>query len=112
MQGFIKAHIFTLYMPKVRYKQKCIRCKKNWVEVSRGQRYPLCYDCHKPDLDKEIKDPKMKKLFNIPEEFYKRSPFLRDIKLNYLRFDKLSEKQIEAFKDTVKKMKETTSSSS
>ena len=32
--------------------------------------------------------------------------FLRDIKINYLRFGKLSERQIEAFKKVVKKMKE------
>ena len=48
----------------------------------------------------------MKKLFNIPEEFYKENSFLRNIKVSYLRFDKLSERQIEAFEKTVAKMKE------
>ena len=48
----------------------------------------------------------MKKMFNIPEEFYKENAFLRDIKINYLRFGKLSEKQIEFFKKAVKKMEE------
>ena len=57
-------------------------------------------------MEGEIKDPKMKKMFDIPEEFYKKNMFLRSIKINYLRFGKLSEKQIEAFKKTVKKMKE------
>jgi len=54
----------------------------------------------------EIKDAAMKKLLNIPEEFYKENSFLRSIKINCLRFGKLSEKQVEAFKKTVKKMKE------
>lgn len=90
----------------VRYKQKCFKCRKNWVTVSRGNNFALCYDCQKDDLNKEVKDPEMKKLFDIPEEFYKKNSFLRSIKLNYFRFDKLTEKQIEAFKKTVEKMKE------
>ena len=76
------------------------------MTVGRGQRFTLCYDCQKEDLNKEVKDPEMKKLFDIPEEFYKKNSFLRSIKINYFRFDKLSEKQIEAFKKTVEKMKE------
>jgi len=88
------------------FQQKCFRCKKNYVTVSRGQRYIICYDCQKPDLQKNIKDPKMKKFFNIPEEFYQKNSFLRDIKVKYLQFGELSEKQIEAFKKTVKKYKE------
>ena len=89
----------------IRFKQKCMRCKKNYVEVSRNQRYILCYDCQKADITKPIKDPKMKKFFDIPEEFYKDHSFLRSIKVNYLRYGKLSEKQIEAFKKTVEKLK-------
>ena len=89
-----------------RYKQKCYRCRKNYVLVSSGQRFAVCYDCQKADLAKDIKDPKMKKFFDIPEEFYKENSFLRDIKSNYLRFGKLTERQIEAFKKTVKNMKE------
>lgn len=73
--------------------------------VSRNQRYAICYDCQKDELNKEIKDPKMKKLFNIPEEFYKENSFLRSIKSNYLRFGNLTEKQVEAFKKTVKNLK-------
>jgi len=56
-------------------------------------------------LEGEIKDPKMKKFFDIPEEFYKQNSFLADIKLNYLKFGKLTEKQIEAFKRTVGRLK-------
>ena len=48
----------------------------------------------------------MKKFFNIPEEFYQKNSFLRDIKIKYLQFGELSEKQIDAFKKTVKKYKE------
>jgi len=93
-------------MPAAKYKEKCRRCKKNYVTVTWRQRYPLCYDCQKKEMSGEIKDPKLKKMFNVPEEFYKENAFLRNIKINYLRFGSLSEKQIEAFKETVKKMKE------
>lgn len=90
------------------YQQKCIKCKKNYVTVSswKSKKYVLCYDCEKGELEGEIKDPKMKKMFDIPEELYKKSLFLRDIKKNYLRFGQLTEKQVEAFKKTVEKMKE------
>jgi len=89
----------------IRYKQRCMRCKKNYVTVTSRQRYVICYECQIKDIDTEIKDPKMKKLFDIPEEYYRKNNFLADIKLNYLRFGKLSEKQIEAFKKTVEKLK-------
>ena len=45
-------------------------------------------------------------MFEIPEEFYKKSLFLRDIKIKYIRFGELSEKQIAAFKKVVKEMEE------
>jgi hypothetical protein len=89
----------------VKYKQKCSRCKKHYVLASWRKSYVLCYECEKKDLNQEIKDPKMKKLFNIPEEFYKENSFLRSIKLNYFRFENLSDKQIEVFKKVVKDMK-------
>ena len=54
----------------------------------------------------KVKDPKMKKMFDIPEEFYKENSFLRDIKVKYLQWGGLTERQIEAFKKTVEKMKE------
>jgi len=93
-------------MPAAKYKEKCRRCKKNYVTVTWKQRYPLCYDCQKNEMSGEIKNAKMKRLFNIPEDFYKENAFLRSIKINYLRFGKLSDKQIDAFKETVKKLKE------
>jgi len=88
------------------FKQKCWKCRKNFVLVSSNQKYVICYDCQKDELNKKIKDPIMAELFNIPEEFYKESSFLRSIKSNYLRFGELSEKQIEAFKKVVKEMTE------
>ena len=75
------------------------------VLVTSRTQFPLCYDCQKNDLNKEIKDSKMKAMFDIPEEFYKESLFLRSIKLNYLRFGKLSPKQIEWFKKVADEMK-------
>ena len=89
----------------VKYKQKCFKCRKNWVTVTRRDKFVICYDCQKETLNKKIKDPKMKELFDIPEEFYRQNTFLRSIKMNYIRFEKLSEKQIAAFKKTIKEMK-------
>ena len=89
----------------VKYKQKCFICKKNYVVVTGRQRWVICYDCQKSELKGEIKDPKMKKMFNIPEEFYKENSFLRDIKSKYLKYKELTENQINAFKKVVKEMK-------
>lgn len=90
----------------IRYKQKCSRCKKNYVIVTSRQKSIVCYNCQKKDMEREIKVPEMKKLFDIPEEYYSENSFLRNIKICYLRFGKLTEKQAEAFKKTVKKLKE------
>mgnify|MGYP001562870803 FL=1 len=77
------------------------------VVVTAKTRFTVCYDCQKDELQGEIKNPKMKDMFNIPEEFYKDSLFLRNIKINYLKFGKLSDKQIEWFKRVVEDMKKT-----
>ena len=90
----------------VQYKQRCFRCKKNYVLISGRNKFPLCYDCQKKELNKKIKDKKMEKFFDIPEEFYKENIFLRNVKIYYLRTGELSKKQVDAFKKTVKKMKE------
>ena len=87
------------------YKQKCGRCRNNFTIVRRNE-FPICHECQKGEMEGEIKDPKMKKMFDIPEEFYKESSFLRNIKINYLRFGNLTEKQIAAFKKVVGKIKE------
>ena len=92
-----------------KFKQLCGLCKKNFVVITWKERFPVCYDCNKSQLQGAVKDPKMKKLFNIPEEYYKENIFLRSIKINYLRFGNLTEKQIEAFKKTVEKFKESKS---
>lgn len=82
-----------------------MRCKKNMVLTTSANRFPLCYDCEKSELEGEITDPEMKKMFDIPEMFYRENAFLRNIKKNYLKFGKLSEKQIEVFKKVAEDMK-------
>ena len=89
----------------VRYKQKCAKCRKNYVVVGGREKYALCYDCQKRYLEGEIKSKKMKALFDIPEEYYKDNLFLRNIKIYYLKFGSLSEKQVKAFKKVVRDMK-------
>ena len=89
----------------VKYKQKCSRCRKNYVIATWRSGNIVCYECQKNELAGEINDPEMKKLLDIPEKYYKDNSFLRNIKISYLRYGKLSEKQIEAFKKTVSKMK-------
>ena len=90
----------------IEFKKKCPRCKKNFVKVTRRQETGvLCYECDKKQMQGEITDPEMKKLFDIPEEYYQQNAFLRDIKINYMRFGKLTDKQIDAFKRTVEKLK-------
>lgn len=89
----------------VSYKQRCKVCKKNMVLIEGRNQFPICYECHKKQMDKPIEDKTFKKLFDIPEEFYKENLFLRSIKINYLRYQNLSDKQIECFKKTVEKMK-------
>jgi hypothetical protein len=88
------------------FKQKCARCKTNYIIVSGRSSYgAICFDCQKKELTGEITDPEMKKMFDIPEELYRDSSFLRSIKINFLRYGKLSERQVEAFKSAVEKMK-------
>ena len=94
----------------IKYKVKCSRCRKNYVVATYRTRYPVCYECVKKELDGEIKDTKMKKLFDIPEEYYMENDFLRDIKIKYLRYGKLSDKQIESFKKAVEKLSKEKSS--
>ena len=91
----------------VEYQQRCSRCKKKFVLVSGKQRFVQCYDCQKSQLQGEIKNTKYKKMFDIPEEFYKENAFLRNIKGYYLKFGKLTENQVKAFKKVVKNLKNT-----
>ncbi|MFA5176041.1 MAG: hypothetical protein WC413_02165 [Candidatus Nanoarchaeia archaeon] len=89
----------------IKIKKLCGNCKKNYVVTTSNQNYVVCYDCQKESLKKEIKDPKMKKLFDLPEEWYKESSFLRSVKLYYLKFGTITEKQLEYFKKAVEKLK-------
>lgn len=93
-------------MAKVQFKQKCTRCKQKYVISSKSDKFIVCYDCQKKELDQEIEDPNFKELFNIPEEFYKQNIFLRSIKSSYLRFNNLTDRQIEAFKKVVKDLED------
>lgn len=87
------------------YKELCRRCKKNYVLVTWRDRFPICIECQKAEMEGEITDPKMKKMFDIPKEFYDRVNFLRSIKINYLKYGALSKKQIDTFKKVVAEMK-------
>lgn len=89
-----------------KYQEKCRRCKKNYVMVAGRRAFALCYDCQKGDMQGTIKNQKIKKFFEIPEEYYKQNSLLRNIKIHYLRFGKLTEKQKEAFKKTVEKLEQ------
>jgi len=57
-------------------------------------------------IDQPVTNKKYKKLLDIPKELYEKSVFLRNIKHAYIRFESLTEKQIAAFKKTVKELKE------
>jgi len=83
------------------YKELCKICKTERVLIKSRKQFPICIKCQMKNFDQEIKDPKFKKLFDIPKEDYINNSFLRDIKSRYLRFGNLSEKQIEVFKKVV-----------
>jgi hypothetical protein len=92
-------------MPKPKFKQRCAICKNNMVIMYSYRQFPICVDCHMKQINQEIEDPKMKKFFDHPKSLYEKSSFLRNIKQAYIRFGNLSEKQVEAFKKTVKDLK-------
>lgn len=89
-------------MPTPKFKQKCAMCKDNMVMMYSRRQFPICVDCHMKQIDKPVKDKKYQKLLDIPDELYRQSSFLRNIKHAYLRFDNLTERQVEAFKKTIK----------
>lgn len=89
----------------VKYKQLCIRCKKNRVLISRYRQLPVCMDCQMKDVDKTVEDPIFKKLFDIPRDYYIENSFLRSIRSNYQRFGGLTKNQVEAFTKVVKDIK-------
>jgi len=87
-------------MPK--FKQKCSKCG-DFTVVTRVQSNPVCYNCQKDDLVGIIDDTQMAQVFDIPEQLYMENGFLRNIKINYLRFGKLTDRQVEAFQKVVTK---------
>jgi len=93
-------------MAPIRFKKKCTRCNKNYVEVTLRTRYVVCKDCQEKEMQGEVEDPEIKKMLDIPDEFYEKNYFLRSIKVNAIRYQNLSEKQIAAFKKTVEEMTE------
>ena len=90
---------------RIEYKQKCVKCKKNFVIVTQRTPYPTCNECEKHHLEKKITDPAMKKFFDIPAEFYEKNQFLKNIKISYAKYESLTEKQRAAFEKTVAEMK-------
>ncbi|MBT4605105.1 hypothetical protein HOC01_05685 [archaeon] len=92
----------------ISFKQKCSRCKKNFVIATRRSRWVECWDCEKAIVLKKVDDPKLGPMFDIPTEYYEQNSFLRSIKKNYHRFENLTDKQVEAFKKTVQEMKDGT----
>src|SRR3989338_551692 len=91
-------------MPTPKYKQRCALCKKNMVLMYSARQFPICVDCHMKRISEQIKDKKYDFL-NIPEELYRESSFLRNIKESFLRFGTLSKKQTEVFKKVVNDLK-------
>lgn len=92
-------------MPLPKFKQKCKICKKEWVVV-RYREFPICIKCHQRQIFSEEVTNKKFAFLNIPKELYEKSRFLRNIRQSYLMYKELSEKQIAAFKKTVKDLKE------
>jgi len=93
-------------MPKAKFKILCRKCKKSYFFASFKDKYPVCYECNKEKLHTKIEDAEMRKFFEIPETLYENNLFLRDIKLKYLNYGKLTEKQMSSFKKTVEKLSE------
>ena len=56
------------------------------------------------EVEKPVNDPVFIKLFDIPKEWYEKNPFLRSVRYQYGKFGELTEKQIAAFKKTIKEM--------
>ncbi len=94
-------------MARLKFKEKCRICKTNWVVKTRRD-YPICVDCHMKQIFKQEVTDKKYQFLNIDKEIYEQSRFLRNIKQAYLMYEELTEKQIEAFKETAKKIKDGT----
>ncbi|PIN75806.1 hypothetical protein COV17_03615 [Candidatus Woesearchaeota archaeon CG10_big_fil_rev_8_21_14_0_10_36_11] len=92
-------------MPRLKFKKKCNICKDEWVLVH-PREYTICTKCHMKQIFSEEIDNKKYDFLNISKKLYEQSRFLRNIRQAYLMYKNLTVKQISAFKDTVKKVKE------
>lgn len=90
----------------IKYKTKCGLCRKNMALVTYAKQFPVCKECQMKQLKQKITDPYYKKLFNIDPKLFEENDFLRSIKINYLRFEGLTDRQVEAFKRTVEELKD------
>ena len=90
----------------VAYKQRCSSCKEKWALVrSRRQKLVVCDECQMKVVTQKVEDKEYTKMFDIPVAWYKDNPFLLSIRYQYSRFESLTERQVEAFKKTVKELK-------
>jgi len=87
-----------------KFKQKCKICKKDWVVVNRRE-FPICVACHMKQIFSEEVTKKKYDFLNVTKKTYEKSRFLRSIRQNYLMYQKLTKKQIDAFKKTVEDLK-------
>ncbi len=88
------------------YKQRCSVCKEQWVLVSSWKTtFPVCTVCEMKEVQEPLEDAALAKLFDIPLAWYEQNSFLRSIRYQYGRFGRLTDKQLEAFKKTLKDMK-------
>jgi len=90
----------------VSYKQRCSLCRKGWALVTSGrQRFAICSDCEMKVVQLKVEDEEYVKLFDLPLDWYRENSFLRSVRYQYGRFGGVTDKQVEAFKKTVKEMK-------
>ena len=90
----------------ISYKQRCALCKKGWALITSGrQRFAVCLDCEMKFVEKKLEDKEFVKLFDIPLDWYRENSFLRSVRYQYGRFGTITDRQIEAFKKTIKDMK-------
>lgn len=87
-----------------KFKQKCKICHQEWVVVHYRE-FPICVKCHLRQIFSEEVTEKKYGFLNISKELYEKSRFLRNIRQAYLMYKNLTEKQVKAFKKTVKEMK-------
>ena len=90
---------------RVKFQQRCVRCKKNMVPMHSGRQFPICSQCQLKEINQPISNRKMAKFFDIPHDLYEHSSFLRSIKSHFLRFGSLTTSQRSTFIKVVKELK-------